>query len=118
AFWNGLIFYHPAESRIETFRYSNGLISTSPTASSGIVYGTSHGATVSISSNGTLDGIAWDIQVIKNQPNAPATLHAYEANNVAHEVWNSGMLSRDHAGPGIKFSVPTIANGHVYVGTG
>jgi hypothetical protein len=86
----------------------------------------SNGTTAFISANGTANGILWIIdhgQPLQNQnPNgaAPtaATLRAYDANNLASELYNSGINAGDAAGYGIKFTSPIVANGKVYIGTG
>jgi len=74
------------------------------------------GATPVISANGSSNGIAWVLET--NGSGAPAVLHAYSAENVSVEIYKSSEnTARDNPGPAIKFSIPTVENGRVYVGS-
>lgn len=95
------------------------LSATSTTPSAGFEF---PGATPSISADGTANGIVWLVDTSQfctaEAPGCgPAVLYAYQASNIAHELWNSASSSGNAAGNAVKFAVPTVANGKVYVGT-
>jgi hypothetical protein len=72
-----------------------------------------------ISSNGPRNGIVWLLTSKHwNEPDRrPAVLYAYDASNVRHELYNSEQDSaRDRAGIGLRFNMPMVANGRVYIG--
>ena len=45
-------------------------------------------------------------------------LYALDAANLTNQLWSRSQTSRDQAGNAVKFWVPTVANGKVYIGTG
>ena len=77
-----------------------------------------HAATPAVSANGARDGIVWVLSSKAwNSPARTAVLHAADASNIAHELWNSEQNpARDRAGNGLRFNIPIIVNGHVYIG--
>jgi hypothetical protein len=105
------------------FNTSTGKFSGAPFSQSATSYGFP-GATPSLSSSGATNAIIWALDntlyCTPQSPGCGATvLHAYDATNLATELWNSSQAAanRDQAGHAVKFTVPTVANGKVYVGT-
>jgi len=74
------------------------------------------GTTPGVSANGAAAGIVW---AVESALGSPAVLHAYDATNLANELYNSSQAAsgRDSFGDGNKFITPMIVNGKVYVGT-
>jgi hypothetical protein len=114
AYFNKTLYWLGAHSTLTAFPIANGKI-----AAESATYGPTKfgypGATPSISANGTADAIVWVIQSDAFSSKGPAILRAYNATNVSQELYNSSLSPPDRAGPAVKFSVPTVANGKVYV---
>jgi len=123
AYWNGNVYFWGVGDALQQYTLSSGRLSANSVASSTFGLGFP-GATPAISANGAVGAIVWAIDStqygLPDQPVAmPAVLHAFDATNVGNEIYNTTMAanSRDVAGNAVKFTVPTIANGKVYIGT-
>jgi len=116
AYWNNTVYYWGEDDTLKAFKLTNGLLSTTPTKATE-QYGYP-GATPSISANGASQGIVWTIDSEAYTNSGPSVLQAHDASNVATTLYSSTTnAGRDTAGAAVKFAVPTIANGKVYVGT-
>lgn len=120
AWWNNNVYTGGSGDYIKAFSFNTttGLLSTTATSHSALKY-SYPGTTVSISSNGTTNGIVWALSngTYKNA-SGQASLHAYTATNLATQLYSSVTnASRDNPGAAIKYTVPTIVNGKVYITT-
>jgi len=78
-------------------------------------------ATPVVSANGNTNAILWVASTKEwdeGQMNRPAILHAYDATDISHELYDSEQNSaRDRAHNSVRFAIPTIADGQVFLGT-
>lgn len=114
AYANRMIYYGAVGDRIKAFTINtSGMLNSTPTSETSNSFGFP-GSTPSISGTNTSNLILW-----ATENTSPAVLHAYHAQNLGVELYNTNQASggRDHFGSGNKFITPMIANGKVYVGT-
>ncbi len=117
AYWNTFVYLIPSNGRLRAFSLHSGMLSSEPVNRSAINFGI-EGASPAVSANGSANGIVWAIKA--NGGYGPrATLYAFDASDISRELYGSDQApnGRDTAGPAVKFTVPTVADGRVYVGT-
>jgi len=119
-YFNGKVYYWGCNDVIKAFTVTDGMLSTTPTDLGKVVL-KFPGATPTISANGTFNAILWALETdaySKTGPGGPSVLFAYDASNLsAGPLYSSSQIpSRDNPGGAVKFAVPTVANGKVYVG--
>jgi len=120
AYWQGNLYYASHRDNLKQFALQNGLLSTSPAAISPETLGYA-GASPSVSGNGSGNGIVWVIDTSAasaTSTSGPSVLRAYDATKISREIYNSSQAgARDTLGGAVKFTVPTVYAGKVYVGT-
>nr|WP_260854671.1 PQQ-binding-like beta-propeller repeat protein [Paraburkholderia sp. BCC1884] len=111
AYYNGVVYYGGWNDNLKALPITNAFLATTAASKSAITFAYP-GATPAVSANGSGNGIVW---VAEN--GTTGALHAYDAGNLAHELYNSNQAgSRDQWGAGNKFITPMIARGKVFVG--
>jgi hypothetical protein len=101
---------------LESFAIDENLLTASPLSSGGAASITSRvGLTLSANGADPSSGILWEFTEASD---GSGTLHAFNASNLAQELWNSDMnTARDALGVFAKFVSPTVVNGRVYAPT-
>jgi hypothetical protein len=117
AYWNQNVFFIGSKTPLLDYAVERGHLALK---ASGATTFFDSGATPAVSANASKDGIVWAVSSKNwNEPaRRPAVLYAYDASKVAHELYNTEQNSnRDGAGVALRFAIPTVVNGKVYVGT-
>ena len=117
AYWNGHVYAMWSSDVVKSFALPNGRLSDAPVSQGSHMF-TDPGATPTISAHGAADGIVWVVETKTwNGSDRPAVLHAFDAANVTRELYSSeSNSSRDRAGTAVRFAIPTVVAGRVYVG--
>ena len=117
AYWNGKVYFWGSGDRLKQFTLTNGGLSGGPSVSASVT-SSFPGASPVISSNGTSAGILWAVRTDAYNSGGPAVLYAFDATNVGTLLYSSAQNgTRDTAGKSVKFVVPVVNAGKVYVGT-
>jgi hypothetical protein len=116
SYWNHYIYVLADGDALRQFEVKDGNLSLK--AASGNTF-PRVSATPTVSANGSRDGIVWLLRWQGwDSSERPAVLYAYDAADVARELYDSGQNpGRDRAGLSLRFNIPIVVNGHVYVGT-
>jgi hypothetical protein len=117
AYFDGRVYVSAVGDSIKAFSLTAGTLSTAPVSQTTRTFPTQ--AHLAVSSNGTAAGIVWMLLADGFTPTHAAVLYAFDASDLTKELYDSTQAPavRDAAGLSSKFLVPTVANGHVYVGT-
>jgi uncharacterized protein (TIGR03437 family) len=123
ALWNrpdaAYVYVQEQGTGVKSYEIVNGSFNTTPFAVGTVGVDIPFDG-IAVSANGGQDGtgVLWETTGDHSNPIVPGTLHAFDASNPGHELWNSGMVpTRDQLGSFAKFVSPTVVNGNVYVPT-
>jgi hypothetical protein len=123
--WGPVLYMWGSGDYVKAYQFTNGRFNEFPVSQSttaGII-GYSNAVPLSLSANGNQagTGIVWSSGPYSgdaNQKIVHGIVRAFDATNLANELWNSRQnATRDDVGTYAKFCPPTIANGKVYVAT-
>jgi hypothetical protein len=111
AYYAGVVYYGGLSDNLKALPVSGAHLATTAASKSPTTFAYP-GATPAVSANGSSNGIVWAAE-----NGTTGALHAYDASNLANELYNSNQAgTRDQWGAGNKFITPMIARGKVYVG--
>jgi hypothetical protein len=117
AYWNGNLYTYASEDFIKQFAVKDGKVS-GPYSARSKEQSMFSGGTPTVSANKNRNGIVWIVETRAwNRGGTRAILRAYDALNVARQLYSSDQeRTRDTAATAVRFTIPLVANGHVYVG--
>jgi hypothetical protein len=114
-----LLYVWGQRDKAKVYKFDGGKLTETPVEERDLPNEGHPGAMLSLSANGAHDGILWAAIHATGDSwheSRPGVLHAYDADDIRVELWNSLEIpERDDCGEYSKMAPPTIANGHVYL---
>jgi outer membrane protein assembly factor BamB len=114
AYFNGVVYYGAYLAPMKAFPIVKARLAALPSSQTRDRFDYP-GVIPSVSASGYSNGIVWVVEAVHSDK---GVLHAYDASNLARELYNSNQApnGRDHFLSN-KFITPMIAQGKVFVGT-
>ena len=113
AVFNNVLYISSYNTPVFAIPIANGKLSPAADLTTSVAF-EFPGVVPTISADGVTNGILWMLDL---RDSSQAVLEAYDAGTLSLLYHTKMVNSRDQAGPGVKFTTPTVANGKVYVGT-
>jgi hypothetical protein len=107
-YWDGSVYLAPSNTDLRQYRFSGGTLSTTP-ASRSVTQFLNRGANTVVSANRKVDAIVW---AETKDAKSAISLHAYDATDVSHELWNNYM-GTNVLYPGVRFATPVVVDNKV-----
>jgi hypothetical protein len=114
-----LLYLWGQRDKARVYKFDGGKLSETPFLTRTEVNEGHPGAMLSLSADGDRNGILWAAIHASGDSwheSRPGILHAYDADDIRHELWNSLQNpTRDDCNNYSKMAPPAIANGKVYL---
>ena len=115
AFFNNTLFVSLPGAPVRAFAYDpvTQMVDPTPSSTTGAITIGYPGSSPAVSANNGQNGILWVLAGAQDG----VILRAFDATDLSVELYDSEMSpDRDRAGRAVKFTVPTVADGKVFVG--
>jgi len=110
AFWNNSFYFAPLDSAMVKLNLTSSGFSRTPASQTSFTF-PYPGTPAVISADDDTNGIVWATR----HGGGAAILYAFDATNLTKMLWASSNTSRDTANTSVRFAVPMVANGRVYL---
>jgi hypothetical protein len=116
AYWNQNVFFVGSETHLEDFAVLDAQLKLKASGPDKFL---DSGATPVVSADGTKDAIVWAVSSKdwNEPPRRTAILYAYDAADINRQLYSTEQNpQRDRAGIALRFAMPSVVNGKVYLG--